>query len=129
MSDILREIYRYIRHILEEIYRQIIFPKYPSANMLRMGEDWESCTCHLVSHPIDIFYLLDGSSKLTRIITYFPICEHEKLRTTFFTRYFPFPSFYHKNLRFYLKLLRTIIYSLELEKLIITFFQEKNEKM
>ncbi len=62
-----------------------------SANMLRMGEDWESCVCHLVSHRIDIFYQSDGSSKLTRIITYFQTSE--------------------------------------LEKLIITFLQEKNEKM
>ncbi len=39
-----------------------------SANMLRTDEDWEGCTCHLVSHRIDIFYLLDDLSKLTQVI-------------------------------------------------------------
>ncbi len=82
----------------------------------------------MVSHRIAIFYLLDGLSKLTRIITYFQTGEHEKLITTFFSAYFPSPSVCHKNLRFYLKLLRTIIYSQELKKLIITFFQEKKWK-
>ncbi len=45
--------------------------------------------CHLVLHRIDIFYQLDGSSKLTQITTYFQTREHEKLITTFFTEYFP----------------------------------------
>ncbi len=93
--------------------------------MPRMDEDWDSCTCHLVSYRIDIFYLLDGSSKSTRIITYFQAREHEKWLTIFFTRYFSSPSVCHKNLRFCWKLLWTIIYSLELEKLIITFFRKK----
>ncbi len=71
---------------------------------------------------------LDGSLKLTHIITYFQTREHEKLITTFFSGYFPYPFVCHKNLRFCLKLLGTIIYSLELEKFIITFFQEKKWK-
>ncbi len=82
----------------------------------------------MVSHRIDIFYLLDSSSKLTRIISYFQTRGHEKLITTFFTRYFPSPSICHENLRFCWKLLRTIIYFLELEKLIITFFRKKMKK-
>ncbi len=65
--------------------------------MLRTGKDWESCTCHLVSHRIDIFYLLDGLSKLTQIITYFRTREHEKLITNFFTGYFPSPFVCYKN--------------------------------
>ncbi len=65
---------------------------------------------------------------MTQIITYFQTREHEKLIITFFTRCFPSPSVCHKNLRFCWKLLRTIIYSLELEKLTITFFQEKMKK-
>ncbi len=101
-----------------------------SANILRMGEDWESCICHLMSHWINICYLLDGLSKLMRIITYFQTREHEKLITTFFIGYFPSPFVCHKNLRFYWKLLWTIIYSLKLEKLKITFFsRKKKEKM
>ncbi len=48
---------------------------------------------------------------------------------TFFIGYFPSPSVCHKSLMFCWKLLRTINYSLKQEKLIITFFQEKNEKM
>ncbi len=59
---------------------------------------------------------------------YFQTHEHEKLTTTFFTEYFPSRSVCYKNLRFCWKLLRTIICPLELQKLIITFFQEKNEK-
>ncbi len=90
--------------------------------MLRTGENWKSCTCHLVSHRINIFYLLDHFSKLTRIIPFFQTRENEKLITTFFIEYFPSPSVCHKNLRFCWKLLRTIIYSLELEKLIISCF-------
>ncbi len=42
------------------------------------------CTCHLVSHCIDIFYLLDGSSKLTRIITYFQNMITRKINNHFF---------------------------------------------
>ncbi len=98
-----------------------------SANMLRTGEDWESWTCHLASHRINIFYPLNGSLKLIRIVTHFQTREHEKLITTFFTGYFPSPSACHKNLRFCWKLLRTIIYPLEMEKLIITFFRKKCE--
>ncbi len=73
-----------------------------------------------MSYRIDIFYLLDSSSKLTQIITYFQTHEHLKLINPFFTGYFPSPSVCHKNFRFYWKLLR--IYSHKLEKLIITFF-------
>ncbi len=43
----------------------------------------------------------------------------------FFPGYFPSPSVCHKNSRFYWKLLCAIIHSLELEKLIITFFKKK----
>ncbi len=93
-----------------------------------MGEDWEGCTCHLVSHRIDIFYLLNSWSRLTLIITYFQTCEHEKWITTFFSGYFPSPSICHKNFRFCWKLLWSIIYFLKLEKLRITFFQGKVEK-
>ncbi len=70
-------------------------------------------------------YLLDGLSKLTRITTYFQTCKHEKLITTFFTRYFPSPSVCHKNITFCWKLLQTVIFSLELEILIIPFFRER----
>ncbi len=62
---------------------------------------------------------------------YYPFSNTQtwkKLITTFFTGYFPSPSICHKNLKFCWKLLRTIIYSLELEKLIITFFRKKMEK-
>ncbi len=78
----------------------------------------------------DIFYLLESSSKLTWIITCFQTSKHEKLIITFFTRYFPFLSICRRNLRSCWKLLRAIIYFLELEKLIITsFFLEKKWKM
>ncbi len=118
MSDISREIYQYIRYTGRNISLDNFFLNKHSA----------SRTCNLVSYQIDIFYRLDSLSKLTQIITYFQTREHEKLITTFFTGYFPSPSVSHKNLRFCWKLLRIIIYSLELEKLIITFFREKNEK-
>ncbi len=58
----------------------------------------------------------------------FKIREHEKLITTFFTGYFTSPFVCHKNLRFCWKLWQTITYSLELEKLIITFFKKKMQK-
>ncbi len=68
---------------------------------------------YINSHPPPSISLINdnflGLSKLTQIITYSSIC--------------------HKNLRFCWKLLRTIIYSLELEKLIITFFRKKFLKM
>ncbi len=51
------------------------------------------------------------------------------LITAFFTGYFPSPSICHKNLRFCWKSLQTIICSLKHEKLIISFFRKKNEKM
>ncbi len=54
--------------------------------------------------------------------------DHLNPHLTFLTRYFLSPSVCHKNSRFCWKLLRTFIYSLELEKSIITFFQEKHEK-
>ncbi len=118
MSYISREIYQFIRYIGRNIWTNYFFlNKHPSASMLSIR--------HLVSHRIDIFYLLDGTSKLTRIITYFQTRKHEKVITIFITRYFPSPSVCHKNLKFCWKLLQTIIYSLELEKLIITFFQGK----
>ncbi len=129
MSDISREIYRYIQYIKRSISIDYLFlNKHPLAKMLRMGENWESGACHLGSHRIDIFYLLDGLSKLTRIITYFQTHEHEKLITTFFTRYFPSLSVCHKNWRVCWKLLWTIIYPIELEKLIITCFHKKKKK-
>ncbi len=97
-SSISREIYRYIRYIERNLSTDYFFlNKHPSANMLGMGENWESCTCHLVSPRIDIFYLLDSSSKFTQIITYFRKQKHEKLITTFFTRCFPSPSVRRKN--------------------------------
>ncbi len=96
MSDISREIYRYITH--------------PSPSISLINDNF-----------------LDSSSKLTRIITYFQTREYEKLITTFFIEYFPSPSICHKTLRFSWKLLRTIIHSLELEKLIINFFMKKSE--
>ncbi len=71
---------------------------------------------------------MDGSSKLTRIIIYFQIRGHGKLITTFFTGYFLSPSVCRKNLKFCWKLLWTIIYFLELEKLIIVFFFRKKLK-
>ncbi len=114
----------YVRYIERNISTYSIYRNI-SSDYVFLNKHPSSCTCHLISHRIDIFYLLDGLSKLTRIITYFQTHEHEKLMTTFFTGYFPFPSFCHKNLRFRWKLLWTIIYSLELEKLIITFFGRK----
>ncbi len=113
MSDISREIYRYIWYIGRNI----------SADYFFLNKHLSSPKHFLIN---DNF--LDSSSKMTRIITYFQISKHEKLITTFFTWYFPSPSICHENLRFRWKLLQTIIYSLKLEKLIITFFREKKWK-
>ncbi len=51
-----------------------------------------------------------------------------KINNHFFHQYFPSPSVCHKNLRFCWELLRTIIYSFELEKLIILFLGKKMKK-
>ncbi len=88
MSDISREIYRYVSR---EIYRDVLYigrnistdysflNEHPSANMLRTGEDWESCTCHLVSHGIDIYKLLFHSLfKVEFDIDHFVLGEHQE---------------------------------------------------
>ncbi len=81
-----------------------------------------------MSHRIDIFYLLDSLLKLTWIITYFQTCEHEKLITTFFTRYFPSLSVCHKHLRFCWKLLQTIYLLSRTGKINYHFFSGKKWK-
>ncbi len=117
ISDTLREIYRYIRYIRRNISRNYFFlNKQPSANMFR--SEWAKIgrAAHVIWYRIElIFSICWMVHQLTRIITYFQTCEQEKLITTFSTWYFPSPSVCHKNLRFYWKLLWTIIYSLELE--------------
>ncbi len=99
MPDISREIYRYIPYIGRNMINKLFFPKQTPI-----------LPSHQVSHRIDVFYLLDGSSELTRIITYYWTHRHEKLITTSFTGYFPSPSVCHKNLRFCWKLLQSIIF-------------------
>ncbi len=109
MSDISREIYQYIRYIGRNIWTDYFFlNKHPSSPK-HFPNQWQ------------FFYLRKG-------LNLFQTRQHEKLITTFFNGYFPSPSVYHKNLRFCWRLLRTIMYSLELEKLIITFFRKKMKK-
>ncbi len=91
MSDISREIYRYIVRNISTDY--FFLNKHPSSTK-NFPHQWQ---------------FFGRSLKLTRIITYFQTCDHEKLTTTFFTTYFPSPSVCHKNLRFCWKLLGTII--------------------
>ncbi len=111
-SDISPSIYQYVRYIERNISTYSIYQK-KYIDRLFFPKKTPILSSHLVSHRIDIFYLLDSLSKLTRIITYLQTREHEKLITTFFTGYFPSTSICHKKLRFCWKLLWTIIYSVK----------------
>ncbi len=109
------EIYIDIFDILEEIYWQIIFflNKHPSSPK-HFPHQWQ------------FFYLRKGLKALKRNNFYNVIFN---TLTTFFTGYFLSPSVCHKNLRFCWKLLRTNIYYLELEKLIIDISQSFSKKL
>ncbi len=96
MSDLSREIYRYIRYSGRNIWTDYFF---------------------LNKHPSSTKHFLHQWQFLSQ--------KRTKGFENKITGNFPSPSVCHKNLRFYWKLLRIIIYSLELEKLIITFFRKK----
>ncbi len=111
ICPIYKENYIDIFDISEKMYRHYFFLNKHTFSHKHFSRQWQF-----------FFYLRKGLNQFSNTRTW-------KINNYFFTRYFPSTSVCHTNSRFCWKLLRTIIHSLDLEKLIITFFQEKNEKM
>ncbi len=121
MSNISREIYQYIRYIGRNILTDYFFlSKHPSANT---QNEWRLGELHMPSGVTSNWYFLSG--RFVKTDTNHYLFSNTWTWKINITGYLPSLSVCHKNLRFCWKLLWTIMYSLELEKLIIIFFRKK----
>ncbi len=113
MSDKSREIYRYILYIRRNILTNYFFlNKHPSSHK-HFPHQWQF---------FGRFIKIDTNHYL------FSNTQSWKINNHFLHRIFSISIHLSWKLKVLWKLLRTIIYSLKLEKLIITFFRKKNEK-